>query len=113
MIYTPQKTFVLSVITCIVALYSVTGSTAYAQEPQNTTILQPQGLEYAGIYSLKQIEPNLTGEGVRFAVICRSITYIDDEPQNDYRPDIEHNSLNSSRLFLHDKGQPPAGISPK
>jgi hypothetical protein len=112
MIYTPKRTLVLTVITCIAALCSVTGSTASAQEPLNNKILQPQGLEYAGIYSLKRIEPNLTGEDVRFAVICRSITYIDDEPQNDYRPDIEHNSLNSSRLFLHDKGQPPAGISP-
>jgi hypothetical protein len=93
-------------------LYSITGSTASAQEPQNTKILQPQGLELAGIYPLKKIDPNLTGEGVRFAVICRSITYIDDEPQNDYRPDIEHNCFNSSILFLHDQGQPPAGISP-
>lgn len=93
-------------------MYSITGSTASAQEPQNTKILQPQGLELAGIYPLKKIDPNLTGEGVRFAVICRSITYIDDEPQNDYRPDIEHNCFNSSILFLHDQGQPPAGISP-
>ena len=112
MIYTPKRTLLLSVITCIAALCSTAGSTARAQEPQNTKILQPQGLEHAGIYPLKRIEPDLTGEGVTFAVICRSITYIDDEPQNDYRPDVEHDSFNSSRLFLHDKGQPPAGISP-
>jgi hypothetical protein len=112
MIYTPKKTVLLSLITCIAALYSVVGSTAQAQETQNTKILQPQGLEHAGIYPLKRMEPNLTGEGVKFAVICRSITYIDDEPQNDYRPDIEHNCFNISRLFLHDPGQPPAGISP-
>jgi hypothetical protein len=103
---------VLSLITCISALYSAAGSTARAQEPQNTKTLQPQGLEHAGIYPLKRIEPNLTGEGVKFAVICRSITYIDGEPQNDYRPDVEHNCFNSSRLFLHDQGQLPSGISP-
>ncbi len=111
-IHTTTRKIVLGLIICIAVLYSITGSTASAQEPQNTKILQPQGLELAGIYPLKKIDPNLTGEGVRFAVICRSITYIDDEPQNDYRPDIEHNCFNSSILFLHDQGQPPAGISP-
>ena len=110
MINISNKTFVLGLITCIAALYSVTSSTARAQS--NTKSLQPLGLEYAGIYPLKRIEPNLTGEGVKFAVICRSITYLDDEPQNDYRPDIEHNCFSTSRIFLHDKGQPPAGISP-
>ncbi len=112
MIYAPKRTLLLSLITCIAALFSAAGSTARAQEAQNTKILQPQGLEHAGIYPLKRMEPNLTGEGVKFAVICRSITYIDDEPQNDYRPYFEHNCLNSSQLFLHDPGQPPAGISP-
>ena len=111
MINISNKTFILSLITCIAALYSVTSSTARAQE-SNTKSLQPLGLEHAGIYPLKRIEPTLTGEGVKFAVICRSITYIDDEPQNDYRPDIEHNCFRSSSIFLHDKGLPPAGISP-
>jgi hypothetical protein len=92
------------------ALYTVTGSTAGAQG--SDIMLQPRGLEYTGIFPLKRIEPTLTGEGVKFAVVCRSITYINDEPQNDYRPDIEHNCFSSSRIFLHDKGLPPAGISP-
>ena len=112
MIYTPKRTFLLIVITSIAALCIATGSTASAQDTQSNKTLQPQALEHVGIYTLKRIEPDLTGEGVRFAVICRSITYIDDEPQNDYRPDLEHNSFNSSQLFLHDKAQPPAGISP-
>ncbi len=88
------------------------GTTARAQEPQNARTLQPQGLEHAGIYALRQIEPNLTGDGVKFAVICRSITYIDDEPQNDYRPDIEHDCFKASELRFFDQSQPPAGISP-
>ena len=112
MIYAPKRKLLLSLITCIAALYSITESTAQAQEPLNTRTIQPQALEHAGIYPLKSIEPNLTGEGVKFAVICRSITYIDDEPQNDYRPYIEHNCFNSSQIFLNDPGQPPPGISP-
>jgi len=94
------------------ALLNATGTTARAQEPQNAETLQPKGLEHAGIYALRQINPNLTGDGVKFAVICRSITYIDDEPQNDYRPDIEHNCFKTSSLSFHDLGQPPAAISP-
>jgi hypothetical protein len=112
MIYAPKRTFLLSLITCIAAIYSAADSTALAQETQNNTILQPQGLEHAGIYPLQRIEPNLTGEGIKFAVICRSITYIDNEPQNDYRPYVEHNCFNSGRIFLHDSGQLPVGISP-
>lgn len=101
----------LSLIACLAALLSATGATARAQEPQNAETLQPEGLEHAGIYALRQIDPNLTGAGVKFAVICRSITYIDDEPQNDYRPDIEHNSFKASSLSFYDLGQPPAAIS--
>jgi hypothetical protein len=112
MVYAPKKTLLLCLITCIAALYSTVDSTARAQEPLNTKTFQPQGLEHTGIYPLKRIESSLTGEGVKFAVICRSITYIDGEPQNDYRPDVEHNCFNSSQFLLYDQGQLPGGISP-
>jgi len=102
---------VLSLIACTAALLSA-GTNARAQEPQNAKTLQPQGLEHTGIYALQRLEPDLTGEGVKFAVICRSITYIDDEPQNDYRPGIEHNCFKAGSLSFHDQGQPTAGISP-
>lgn len=111
MIDITRKTLLLSLITCIALLYSGNRSTAGAQELPNGNTLQPLALEHAGIYPLKRMEPNLTGENVKFAVICRSITYIEDEPQNDYRPDLAHNCFSSSQLFLHDPGQPPAGIS--
>jgi len=101
---------VLNLITCIAALLSA-GTTAKAQEPQNAKALQPRALEHAGIYALRRTEPNLTGEGVKFAVISRSITYIDNEPQNDYRPGIEHNCFKAGSLSFYDQGQPPAGIS--
>jgi hypothetical protein len=90
----------------------LSADTARAQEPLNAGTLQPQGLEQAGIYALRRIDPKLTGDGVKFAVICRSITYIDDEPQNDYRPDIEHNCLKTGRLSFHDQSVPRAGLSP-
>ncbi len=74
--------------------------------------LQPQGLSNAGIYALRQMEPSLTGSGVKLAVICRSITYIDGKPQNDYRPSAEHNCFKGKEFVFHDKGELPAGISP-
>jgi hypothetical protein len=74
--------------------------------------LQPQGLNHTGIYALRQIEPNLTGDGVKFAVISRSISYVDGEPQNDYRPNINHTCFKSAELSFQDEHLLPAGISP-
>jgi hypothetical protein len=74
--------------------------------------LQPQGLSASGIYALRQIDPNLTGTGVKFAVICRSNTYIDGAPQNDYRAAVEHNSLVDKQLSFNNSDEPATGISP-
>jgi len=72
---------------------------------------QPQALSYAGIYALQQTEPNLTGSGVKFAVISRSITYTNGEPQNDYRPNTVHNCFNAEQFSFHDQAKLPAGTS--
>jgi hypothetical protein len=82
--------------------------------------LQPQGLNCAGIYALRLLDPNLTGAGIKFAVICRSNTYIDGEPQNDYRPSIEHSCFKwrkpspsgDKQLKFRDQAEPAAGTSP-
>jgi hypothetical protein len=75
-------------------------------------VLHPQGLKHTGIYSLRQTHPNLTGAGVKIGVVCRSFTYIDGEPQNDYCPDIRHNCFKTSTLTLNDPNLPLAGVSP-
>jgi len=87
----------------------LTASGAFAGDANET--LQPQGLNYAGIYALKQLDPNLTGAGVKFAVLCRSNTYIDGEPQNDYRP-AGHICFKDKQLNFKDDGELAAGISP-
>jgi hypothetical protein len=79
--------------------------------PQTDKVLQPQSLNHAGVYALRGIEPGLTGSGVRFALVCRSITYTDGEPQNDYRPNVQHRCFGSQRFIFHDLGQVPPGIS--
>ncbi|MHC4125752.1 MAG: S8 family serine peptidase [Planctomycetota bacterium] len=74
--------------------------------------IQPAGLDYAGISALKQLDPNLTGSGIKYAVICRSINYLDDKPQNDFLPNIEHRCFSKKQLNFYNQPDPPAGISP-
>lgn len=73
---------------------------------------QPWAAGFAGIYGLRQSDPVLTGEGVKIGLLCRSLTYVDGEPQNDYRPAIEHDCFAGKKINFNDRGDMPAGISP-
>jgi hypothetical protein len=106
MVQIAKNLFSLCLVACIAAILP---NSAIAEEQQTDKILQPQGLNYSGIYALRQLDPNLTGSGVKFAVICRSLTY---SPQNDYRPSTEHNCLADNHFIFHDRGELAAGISP-
>ncbi len=97
---------------CVAAMLAPVSTNAGTEGPQVDETLQPQGLNHAGIYALRKIDPGLTGAGVKFAVISRSITYIDGEPQNDYRPSIGHDCFKAKQLGFHDQAELPAGISP-
>ncbi len=106
------KRMFYGLITCLAVLLIPFKTAAAINGSQADRLLQPQGLERVGVYALRQIEPGLTGDGVKFAVICRSFTYIDGEPQNDYRPNIGHNCFKTSRFTFFDQGVLPAGFSP-
>ena len=84
----------------VVAL--LTGSVTAAATPESSPALQPQALNWAGVYALRQIDPNLTGAGVRLGVVCRSLTYVDGNPQNDYQPNVKHDCLRDAQLHFHD-----------
>ena len=112
MIRTAEKLLVLGLIACAAALFAPMSIVAAAENQSAEKTLQPQALNYAGIYQLRQIEPDLTGSGIKFAVICRSITYIDGEPQNDYRPSTRHNCFKTKQFRFNDQADLPAGISP-
>jgi hypothetical protein len=75
-------------------------------------ILQPFALDFVGVYSLRAIDPNLTGEGVKFGIISRSYSYDGAEPLNDYAVPIKHPCFVGKEILLYDDGQIPAGISP-
>ncbi len=74
--------------------------------------MQPRALNHTGVYALRQMDPTLTGSGVKFAVICRSSTYINGEPQNDYRPNIRHKCFGTAKFGFHGSDELSAGISP-
>lgn len=88
------------------------GSVAVAENETLDTVLHPRSLEQAGIYAVRETDPELTGDGVNFAVICRSFSYIGDKLQNDYRPVTEHDCLDLARLSFHDNAELPGGVSP-
>jgi hypothetical protein len=85
-----------------------TGGTALAAAD---VARQPAALDYAGIYKLRDMQPQLTGEGVKVTVVGRSMTYTDGMPMNDYRPLAEHAIFGGSRIAFHDSQEARAGIS--
>ncbi len=86
----------LLAVLCVLA-----ASSAFAQtEP--AVLLQPAALDTTGTYSLRRIEPALTGKGVTIAAVCRSLTYIDGKPQGDYRLNIDHACFGSRDIHFAD-----------
>ena len=108
----PKIMFLLGLIALLMAMPATVRTVAGAENESVEDILQPKALNHAGIYNLRDIEPGLTGAGVKFAVVSRSITYIDDEPQNDYLPGTEHNCFKGSQFVFHDQAAPQPAISP-
>ncbi len=108
-IWFPTKARLSVLITGFLGLLLL-GNVAVAEQ-QSIGNFQPQGLNYAGIYQLKQTDPNLTGAGVKVALVSRSITYLDGEPQNDYRPAADLNCFKDTQYIFHDQNLLPAGIS--
>ena len=83
----------------VIAAFCVGAKSAFAND---VAVRQPQSLNYAGVHELRQLEPSLTGADVNIALVCRSITYLQGQPQNDYRPNTRHNCLRHVRFSFHD-----------
>jgi len=111
MLESAKKMLAMALTACLAA----TGAGAFADGLSaigGTKVLQPRALNHAGINALRQIEPDLTGSGVKFAVISRSTSYINGEPQNDYRPNVGHNCFRAKQFAFYDRGNPLPGVSP-
>jgi len=112
MSYSTRKIVAVGLTACLALFWGSISTGMGAEEPASEQIVHPQSLDYTGIYELKQLDPDLTGSGIKFAVICRSITYINGEPQNDYRPNIEHNCFKAEQFSFYEEPELPVGISP-
>ena len=74
--------------------------------------LQPAALDYTRTRELTAADPNLTGEGILIAAICRSFTDRNDKPQNDYRFNMDHDSLFKADVAFEDNSDGRFGTSP-
>lgn len=59
---------------------------------------QPAALAHTKTSTVKEIDPELTGSNVTIASVCRSLTYIDGQPQNDYSLNTAHNCFKNSNV---------------
>jgi hypothetical protein len=103
MVQSARRVFGLGLLACAVL---VQAHSVWAQ-----SALQPQALTHAGIHPLRQIDPNLTGSGAKIATLSRSMTYTENEPQNDYRPSTAHNCFDTKGITFHDQAEVTPGIS--
>jgi hypothetical protein len=73
--------------------------------------LEPAALDISGIRELQQTDPNLTGTGIVIAAVCRSMSYLNGLPQNDYRFNMHHTSLAGANVLFDDHSDGLDGIS--
>jgi len=95
----------------IVAVLFICGSAVWASGA-NTQTLQPAALYYTGTYDLLQKDPNLTGNQITIAAVCRSFTYLDGWPQGDYLLNTDHDCFAKSNIEFKEKPESALGISP-
>lgn len=72
---------------------------------------QPGALNYTGTHQLHDNDPNLTGTGVTIAAVCRSMTYDQGLPQEDYQINTDHDCFKHSNITFADAIDTDAGIS--
>jgi hypothetical protein len=89
----------LLILICLAGLFASAGTLVFAVDGQGE-LYQPASLYYTGMYQLRDSDPNLTGSGTTIATVCRSLTYIDDQPQNDYRMNEGHDCLSASNITV-------------
>ncbi len=106
-----ENLFYKALPACAVMLFAVVTTFAESSVPQIAEPQQPELLNYAGIDALKKLSPELTGSGVKIAVVCRSNTYQDGLPQNDYFPNISHNCFANRQFNIYDNGKLQGGVS--
>jgi len=86
-------------------------NSAVFANPLQIDDLQPQALDFAGVYDLHRQYPQLQGQGVNIAVIARSMSYVDTQPQNDYQPYAAHDCFRETAFEFYDDGDDVPDLS--
>lgn len=76
-----------------------------------TLATEPSALVYTGHHLLRQTDPNLTGQETLIGTICRSLTYINGNPQDDYRFNMNHECLADADVVFMDGTDGGFGLS--
>ncbi|OQY06532.1 MAG: hypothetical protein B6I25_03750 [Planctomycetales bacterium 4572_13] len=92
---------------CVVAFVCV----AAGASADNAVPMEPAALDFTNTRSLWKVDPNLTGKGILIGAICRSITYVNNQPQNDYRFNMDHTCLYDADVLFADGTDGQFGIS--
>jgi len=108
----PKKTSLTREFVSVGIVFIIMSAVFCGEGKASSNSLHPQALESVGLYPLREIDPNLTGSGVKIGLICRSLTYSNSEPENNYRPFVEHKCLRKKDFNFFDDGSPAADISP-
>jgi len=90
----------------------IDANAAVAQNQKSQKELFPTNLNQLGIRQLQNKDPNLLGKDVNIALIARSFTYINSQPQNDYLPNRKHKALLNSEINYYDDKTKTAKTSP-
>jgi hypothetical protein len=95
----------------ITTLILLITSLAIARADSQALYLQPGALDFVGVYSLRELDPNLTGQNIIIAEITRSMTYTDGFPQNDFAVNTKHPCFVNSNIEHFGLPEIPMGLS--
>ena len=81
---------------------AVVASLSLSALAADTLPVQPAALNYTNTHALSAIDPNLTGQGTLIGTICASETYTNGRAQDDYRFNMNHQSLSDADVMFLD-----------
>ena len=105
--YSCTRNTKMASILCLAVVASLSLSALAADALQ----VQPAVLDYTNTYALSAMDPNLTGKGTLIGAVCASETYSNGRAQDDYRFNMNHQSLSDADVMFPDGTDGRYGIS--
>lgn len=102
-----MKSLIMRIIACGLPILFM----AAAARANDELLTEPGALDFVNIRTLVQTDPNLTGKGVFIGTICRSQSYVNGRPKNDYHFNMTHHSIYDADVKFMDGTDGSFGIS--